>query len=104
MNLNKADLVQEKAVKMVAERAGYIANAEMVPDALPVAFHFAKLLILEQQRTEKMAELLREVRDCPDEIDHGRCMFRKYPDWKELQDDRCDWCKRVDVALGERKL
>lgn len=31
---------------------------------------------------------------------HGvTCRFRKYPDWKELKDDRCDVCKVVDGLL-----
>jgi len=35
-------------------------------------------------------------------INHGeKCRFRRYPDWDEPMDDRCDTCKQTDKHLHE---
>lgn len=44
--------------------------------------------------------MLRLYRTSERTVSHGKtCRFRKYPDWVEDMDDRCDVCKVVDGLL-----
>ncbi len=49
---------------------------------------------------EELRQVVKEYREMGWSIDHSRrCQFRKYPDWEEMQDDRCPACIKADALL-----
>ena len=88
--------VQEFTTRFIAA-----CNERVLKGGYPT--HFSELAAVPESRDTEVGALramLKLYRNSQSPRMHGtNCRFRKYPDWPQEMDDRCDICKVVDGLL-----